>query len=501
MKQFFHSRPFYISSAIVAIGLVLLLLLGIGKNNEPPLVTAVVETGTVRQLVSVSGTAEAQQTAELAFPVSGIVTAVLAEKGDVVSAGDILVTLDNRALLADRQDAVAALNKAVADRDELISGPSSQAREVTSETVRLKKEALETTTNNETRRVVNAYATLLSSDLEARTDDPNENAVAPTITGTYTCDSEGTYTLTVFSSGSDSGYSYTAAGLESGIATVSTNQPSALGDCGLYIQFDPTSNYNRSVWNIQIPNTSSAQYVTNLNAYNLAKTQAKSAIALAAQDLTLSEASASNTNAPARAEALTRSNASVTQAQARLARIDSTLADLVLRAPFAGTITAIDVLPGETVTNSPIVTLLADETFDVTALIPEIDIGKLATGQKVEMMFDARSGEVILGEISYISLKATLVDGVSYYEAIIQFAEVPSWIRSGLNTDVDIIISEQENVLRVPSRFVSQLHNRPEVLRLQGEMIASTSVAIVLDGDDGWVAITGVNEGDIIVAP
>ena len=46
-------------------------------------------------------------------------------------------------------------------------------------------------------------------------------------------------------------------------------------------------------------------------------------------------------------------------------------------APFDGVVTNLDVLPGETVTNAPIVTLLADDAFDMTARIPEIDITKV----------------------------------------------------------------------------------------------------------------------------
>lgn len=501
MKSFLLHRWLYIGIAAIIIFAVALMIRGISNRDTVELITATVETGTVQQLVSVSGVAEAEQTAELAFPVGGIIEQVMVATGDEVEKGDVLIKLDARALYADRQEALAAVTKAIADRDELLSGPTNSARDVTTETVSSKRAALETVTADGAQKIANAYQTLLSSDLTAYSNDPAEDATPPTVSGTYTCGQEGAYTLDVFSSASDSGYSYKLSGIETGTYAASTEQPTPLGVCGLRIIFDDASRYNSSEWTIEIPNTKSSLYVTNRNAYALAVTQADSAVSVAEQALTLAEATATNQNSPARSESIARATAAITQAQARLARIDTTIADRTLRAPFAGTITEIDILPGETVTTAPVVTLLADSNFDVTARIPEIDIGKLALGQKVVMIFDARDTEVVTGSIRFISLKSTEIDGVAYYEATIELDEIPSWIRSGLNADIDIITSEQTNSLRVPKRFVTSTDSGHVVLIQKDNTIATSSVEVILEGDDGFVAITGLTEGDIVIAP
>lgn len=505
MKKLLHSRSLYILLVVAAIAIVLAMVVRVNKNSPTQFVTATVERGYVRQLVSVSGIAEAEQSAELAFPTTGIVANVSVREGDEVEAGDVLVTLESQALQADRQDALAALSRTVALRDELIAGPSEAERSVTSESYALAQEALETTKQTEARKIENARRALLSSNLTAFSDDDNEDATPPTISGTYSCDAEGTYSLDVFRSEAQSGFSYRLTGLEIGTFVGSVDQPIALGTCGLRILFDQNSNYFNTEWMIEIPNTKSSGYTTALNAYNLAVTQAESAIAIAEQEVTLAEANATNNNAPARIEEVARANADIAQAQARVARIDAEIADRVLRAPFSGTITEIDVLPGETVTTNPIVTLLAASDFDVTARIPEIDIGKLEIGQKVEMAFDARAGEIVSGEVDFISLKATEIDGVAYYEALITFDELPTWIRSGLNADIDIIINELTDVLRLPKRFVS-LVEEPEVLVPTDSTrprfrTASTTIEVLMEGNDGFIAITGLNEGDIVVAP
>jgi RND family efflux transporter MFP subunit len=502
MKKLVHSRSFYIACAVAVITATVLMMFGVGQNEPDPQVTTAVETGAVRQLVSVSGIAEAKQIATLAFPTAGIVKKVNVKKGDAVTAGDILIELDRDALLADRQNAVSQVTQAVSTRDELVAGPTDSARGVTTQTLTQAQESFETIRSNEARKIENAYQTLLSGGLTVYSNDPNEDAVPPTVSGSYTCTEEGTYRLELYGSSAQSGYSYYLTGIESGTFPASTQQAIALGNCGLRIIFDTDSNYSRTVWFVDIPNQKSPVYVQNRNAYALSVTQAESAIANAQQVVTLAQANATNNNAAPRSEALVRANAAISQAQAQLAKIDATIRDRVLRAPFSGTVTEIDVLPGETVTSAPVLTLLGGSNFEITARIPEIDIGKLLTGQTAELVFDARSTEVLTGTVDYISLEATEIDGVAYYEAVIVLPETPTWLRSGLNADIDIITEESLGNLRIPARFLINSETGYQVLTQQADnQTSTTTIELILEGNDGYAAITGLTEGDILVAP
>ncbi len=501
MKRFFHHRFFHIGIAVALIVAVILMALGVGRGKPKELVTATVENGPVRQLVSVSGITDAKQTAELAFPMSGFVESVSVGVGDEVSVGDVLLTLNTDALKADRAEAQATIAKAQSQLEELIEGPQSQERLVTSENLELKKQALRTTKENEASKVSAAYRALLSNGLTAYSNDARESAVAPEISGTYSCENEGTYTIQVFGSSAPSGYSYRISGLESGTFTASTEQPISFGSCGLRILFDKDSSYGNTTWFVDVPNTKTASYTTFKNAYDQAVVQANSAITLAEQEVLLAQATASNNNAPARSQAITQAQATIAQATARLARVESEIADRVLKAPFAGTVTEIDVTVGETVSSEPIITVLAENEFEMTARIPEIDTGKLAIGQKVEMVFDAKADEQLTGVISFISLKSTEIDGVSYYEAYIQMDSTPDWLRSGLNADINIILSETVDTLRIPKRFLIEENGTYSVLLTEGEAYATTTIEVTLQGNDGFVAITGLNSGDVIVAP
>jgi HlyD family secretion protein len=501
VKRFFRQRRLQIVVSVLLIVALLAATYVITNKKPEPRVSATVEYGTVRQLVSVSGVAEAKQQADLAFPLVGISKAITVEVGDYVEPGDILAILDTSALESDRQEALAGLTSAVADRGELISGPADPERTVTNETVRLKKNALATTKLIEESKIANARRTLLSSQLTAYTTDADENSVAPEVSGTYSCDTEGAYTLSMYKSDSPSGYSYRLEGLEAGSYTASVEQPIALGKCGLKLLFDPTSTYSGSVWHIDIPNKMSATYTINKNAYELAQVQASSAIALAGQEVTLAEVTADKSNATPRPEALVRADAQVAAAQARVNRVDASISDHIMRAPFAGTVTDISIKVGETATTEPIITLVASSEFEVTARIPEIDISKLMAGQKVDMVFDAQSNETVTGTVSFISLDATEIDGVSYFEAYMTLDNQPDWMRSGLNADIDIILSQESNTLRIPKRFLIKNNESFAVLKQTDDTFATTTIGVTLEGNDGFVAITGLSDGDTLVAP
>lgn len=501
MKRLLHGRSLYIILATLLIGGAVTLIYLSGRSNNDARIVATVDVGPVRQVVSVTGAIQAENTANMGFAVGGIVETVHVRKGDVVATGTPLVTLSARALQADVLDAQAAVAAARADRAELLAGERSEARAVTSATVRLKEDALAQAKTDETAKVAAARRTLLSSDLTAYSNQSDERATAPVISGTYQCDNEGTYVMSFFSSSAASGYSLRLTGLETGTFPVSSDQAIAFGTCGLRLQITRGENYHNSVWYIDIPNTKTSTYTLSKNAYDLAETSAATTIDRAAQELAVARAQDAVTAAPARSEEIARANASVAQAEARLARTLANQSDTTLTAPFAGTIVSVEAVAGEAVSTAPVVTLLSKERYELIARVPEIDIGKLALGQEAEVVFDTAVSETLRATIDFISPSATVIDGVAYYEARLTLKSLPPWLRSGLNADVDIIIA-QTTGLRVPRRFVSEVNGTYSVQQFDADRgLATTTVAVTLIGNDGFVAVTDLTKGDTVVAP
>lgn len=501
MRIILRARFGYLLLFCISAILVTFIVFTHTEKNKVSLVTATVERGNVQKLVSVSGFIEAKNTATLAFPASGKVTEVFVDEGSLVSAGEVLATLASAQLAAERNEASAALALAEAQFAETVAGPTSENRSISATKVSNAEQNLTRVSNEEAEKVKNARTVLLSDGLEALSTKLDEGAVPPTVSGTYSCLEEGQYELAVYSSSGGSGYSYRLTGLESGTFAAATDQPTALAQCGLYIQFATGSLYSNSKWVISIPNQRSAAYVSNKNTYELALEQQENAIAAAKDALALALNEASAATADARGEVVTQRRATIDQARARIAAIDARLTDRSIVAPFDGIITDVNVLPGETVTSVPVITILAEDAFELTARIPEIDITKISLGQKVEAVFDAKSDETLTGEITYISPLATEIDGVAYFETTVTLHEQPNWIRSGLNADLDIIVGMQTDVLRLPNRFINTANGQSTTITLQNGKKVIQPVDIIFTGNDGYVALNGLREGDTVVAP
>jgi HlyD family secretion protein len=105
--------------------------------------------------------------------------------------------------------------------------------------------------------------------------------------------------------------------------------------------------------------------------------------------------------AGARSEELAAATAAVDQAEAALQQTQASLADTELRAPFAGTLAALEVKEGEQVAAGVPVAQLADlttwqiETDDLT----ELDIAHIQEGERVTLTFDAIKGLELTGTV------------------------------------------------------------------------------------------------------
>lgn len=88
---------------------------------DPAAGEARVSMGRLTAFVEATGRLQAERQARLSLPVSGFVAAWQVEVGDVVTTGQGLLQLDERELQLRRDDAAAALDAAVAQRDRLLS--------------------------------------------------------------------------------------------------------------------------------------------------------------------------------------------------------------------------------------------------------------------------------------------------------------------------------------------------------------------------------------------
>lgn len=140
-----------------------------------------------------------------------------------------------------------------------------------------------------------------------------------------------------------------------------------------------------------------------------------------------------------RAETVAAAAAAVAEAEATLQRAEADLAGSQLVAPFAGTVTSLDVNPGERVQNGQPVMTLADlshmqvETTDLS----ERDVVRVAVGRPVVVYVEALDTE-LAGTVARIAPQATIIGGDVVYPVLVDLDEQPPQLRWGMSADVEI---------------------------------------------------------------
>lgn len=437
--------------------------------------TAPVERQDLERVISETGELVAVSEAALSFSMSGPVAEVLVQEGDEVEAGATLIALEDTVYTARLAQAEANLAREQARLQELQAGEfgttvtASEAR-VQAARTRLEnaQSNLEKTTGQQNELVNSAEENLYTSNLAAYlTEGSREGTTydytSPTITGTYKGREPGEYRLEFYTSNADSGWSVRYSGLESGTIPVSTSQPQALGNNGLYVEFPEDFARGRQiVWTIPIPNTRASGYTSLDNALEQAIDTRDSALQAAENTLAEAEANFEQVQADAGLQGantktgqVTIQQAAVRAAEAQVQEALANLDDTQLTAPFAGRVTDIMVEEGEQATAGQVVVeMISGEAFQIEVGVPEVDSAYLSVTDPAVIMFDAVESEVFTGSVVKLSPTARTVDGVQTIEATISVEESLEGFPAGISADVDITTQTRRGVLAVPTRAV-----------------------------------------------
>ena len=171
--------------------------------------------------------------------------------------------------------------------------------------------------------------------------------------------------------------------------------------------------------------------------------------------------------------------AAVIAARERIEQLEQEQSEQKIRAPFAGTITARYAEPGAFVTPTTTASATAGATsssivelssgLEVSARVPESDIGRIATGQPASIRVDAYPDERFDARVSEIAPRAVKQDNVTSFEVKLELINPPKKLLIGMTADINFQTGRSKPRTLVPTVAIVTEDGQPGVLLVDSQ--------------------------------
>jgi HlyD family secretion protein len=517
---------------MIGILLVALLVLGFAltayakdnTKNDDLTQFSTVTRGNITEKVSATGTVQAPTQIKLNFPQgsSGKLTSIRVKVSDVVKAGDILATLDDRTTQTQLANAQANLASALAKLNQTKLGATGETillQQANVEKARVALEGAKTAYDNQVaiyndrtqayQQVVYAQNQVEQALLQQRSAQAGlDSAQAKLRAAKAGASPEALDVARTSFNAAQSQYNRAAQDFNQAedalnLALSQTPQPDSIYE--LQATYNLTqatleqARVNRANANKQLADLEPQPNSTNVTQAKAAVEQAQVALEqaeythrAAQENLKLVQASYDNrtqakaqldqsknqveqaqatynstvaqmnqTLAPVATESIQMAEATVMQARIQVEQQRIALDNLIIRAPINGVITQVHGNVGELVSASLPVVELNDsntENMHVMAEVSQNDIVKLKPEQQAEITTTALLDKKFVGKVLIVYPEAVTQNGITKYSVLLAVDNAEGLLKSGLTVNVSIKVGSQSNVLYVPIQALKQLN-------------------------------------------
>lgn len=202
------------------------------------------------------------------------------------------------------------------------------------------------------------------------------------------------------------------------------------------------------------------------------------------------------------AATLARDQSSIDTARAAVVRAEAAFDNARLAAPIAGTIAAVDVAPGDSVSASTVAIVVNGDDGNVTVTIDvtEGDIRAIEVGQEANVTADGAS-DPLPAKVTSIGLLSASDSGTASYSVVLALAGAPMSLASGSDATVSVVTATARNVVTVPSSAVAlATGGATGVVRvLAGDKLTSTPVQVGAVGPLRTEITSGIKAGQRLV--
>ena len=212
------------------------------------------------------------------------------------------------------------------------------------------------------------------------------------------------------------------------------------------------------------------------------------------------------------------SRAALREAQARVAylesevplRVDSLdhrIKDLedqqtssVLTAPVTGSVYRTERRRGEVVhAGDPILWIADLSDLRVRANIDQVDLGRVRGDQRVEITSNAFPGRQWKGVVSEVIPHVVVRQSRSISEGLAKVEPPTEGLVPGMSVDVDIVVDQSEDALRVPAEAIFRTDGDAFVYRIEGNRARRIDVALGLETVNAVQVTEGLEADDVVV--
>jgi len=219
------------------------------------------------------------------------------------------------------------------------------------------------------------------------------------------------------------------------------------------------------------------------------------------QDLALSQAKYDDAKREWERVADGANKSDVDAAQARVDAAQATLNMAHLAAPFEGTITQADLMPGDQVSAGTLGFRVDDfSSLIVDVELSEVDINSVGLNQIVSLSFDAILDKEYSGNVIKVGQIGTDVQGVVNFTVRVELIDADEFVRPGMTAAVNIVVREIENAILIPNRAVRLVDGERVVYLLRDGLPEMVEIRLGTSADAMSVlASNTLEEGDLII--
>jgi HlyD family secretion protein len=187
--------------------------------------------------------------------------------------------------------------------------------------------------------------------------------------------------------------------------------------------------------------------------------------------------------------------------EARIAAAQATIALARLEAPFAGTVTQVNIKPGDQVSPGTAAIRIDDlSNLLVDVQISEVDINRVAVGQQVNLNFDAILGRDYQGIVSDVSPVGQNTQGIIEFVVTVELTDPDGDVKPGMTAGVNVVVNQLDNVVLVPNRAVRVQDGQRVVYVLRNGSLERVPISLGASSDTMSQVLDGnLQNGDNIV--